>query len=80
MFLTRNEERCLFILNELKEHDSLGKFIKESIEPRIYTSTKETFSLGYVTSSISESHKEIMILWHKLKHKTIFRNTIFNTK
>ena len=60
MFLTRNEERCQFMLNELKKHDFISTFIKQSIEPRLHTSTKaytkDTWSLGYITSSISESH------------------------
>lgn len=60
MFLTRNEEKCLFLLNELKGIESLKSFIENSVETRLATSTKaftkNVWSLGYITSSISEIH------------------------
>lgn len=60
MFLTRNEEKCLFLINDLKKIESIKIFIEQSIEPRLKTSTKaftkNVWSLGYITSSISEIH------------------------
>lgn len=60
MFLTRNEEKCLFLLNELEGIESLKSFIENSVETRLSTSTKaftkNVWSLGYITSSISEIH------------------------
>lgn len=54
------EEICVFILNKLEKYDSLSNFIDESIKPRLNTSTKSytknVWSLGYITSSISEAH------------------------
>lgn len=58
MYSTRNEEKCIMIKNELKDISDLRDFIIKSIEPRLITSTKaytkNVWSLGYITSSISE--------------------------
>lgn len=58
MFSTRNEEKCMFMVNKLEEYDSIRDFIQLSIKPRLCTSTKaytkDVWSLNYITSSISE--------------------------